>query len=105
MRRHGLLLVALLLPVTLALANAPVVVNQLNRAFSVRDLHLARGDVVRFSNTDEFLHHLYVRSPGLNFNSGEQPPGRTVEIQFPTAGRFDVRCEIHPRMQLSVTVE
>ena len=92
-------------PASLAAAAAPVVVNQLHRAFSVREVRIHRGEMVEINNTDEFLHHLYVASPTMTFNSGEQPPGRNVDIQFPVPGTFEVRCEIHPRMLLTVSVE
>ncbi|GAC1347688.1 MAG: hypothetical protein NVSMB18_33460 [Acetobacteraceae bacterium] len=103
--RAALLATLAAAPLSIALAAAPVVVNQLGRAFSVRDLTIKRGDVVRFSNIDEFLHQIYIRSPNFTFSSTEQERGQNVDVQFPTAGRFDVRCEIHPRMLLAVTVE
>ena len=88
-----------------ALAGGSVVVDQVRRSFSVHELRVRRGDVVRFTNSDEFLHHIYVDSPSFSVNSGEQEPGREVDIKFTTAGRFDVLCEIHPRMRLAVTVD
>lgn len=103
--RRTLLLMLALQPIAIGLAAAPVVVGQLHRAFTVRDLHVARGETVKFTNTDEFIHHLYVHSDAFNFNSGEQPPGRDVDIRFPAAGAYEVRCEIHPRMQVKVTVD
>lgn len=89
----------------LAFAAAPTVVRQAGRAFSTRELRIKRGDTVRFSNEDEFLHHIYVRSPAFNFISSEQEPRRSVDVLFPAAGRFEVRCEIHPKMLLTVAVE
>ncbi len=88
-----------------ASAAATVVVTQANRAFSLREVRLRRGDVLRFTNADEFLHHLYVNSPSFTFTSEEQAPGRTVDIRFTAAGNFEVRCEIHPKMLLQVSVE
>ena len=87
-----------------AVAASPVVVNQIRRAFSVRELQVRRGDVVRFNNTDEFLHQIYISSKTFSFSSKEQGPGEIVDIAFPTSGTFDVRCEIHPKMLLTVTV-
>ena len=92
-------------PAVLAAAASPTVVSQLRRAFSVRQISIKRGDVIRFENADEFLHHVYVRSPAFSFNSGEQEPGRSIEIGFPVTGSFDVRCEVHPRMLLTVSVQ
>lgn len=52
----------ILCPSFAARAGAPVVVNQIRRAFSVRDVHVHRGDIVRFNNADEFLHQLHIVS-------------------------------------------
>ena len=92
-------------PAVFALAATPVIVSQLHRAFSVREVHIKRGGVVRFNNDDEFIHHLYVNAANFKYSSAEQPPGQSVDIVFPTEGRFDVRCEIHPKMIVSVVVE
>jgi plastocyanin len=104
--RIGLVLAALIVqPVLLAAAASPVIVTQIGRAFSEHELRIRRGDIVRFSNADEFLHQIYVRAAAFGFSSSEQEPGRDVDVRFPVAGSFDVRCEIHPRMLLHVTVE
>jgi plastocyanin len=95
----------MLAPLLLAAASGPVVVNQVGRAFSVRELHVKRGETVRFNNADEFLHQIYVRATTFNFASSEQEPGGYVDIRFTALGSFDVRCEIHPRMLLKVSVE
>jgi plastocyanin len=92
-------------PFMLASAAALTIVTQAHRAFSVRELSISRGDVVRFSNADEFLHHVYVKSPAFSFNSGEQEPGSNIDVAFPVPGSFEVRCEIHPKMLLKVSVK
>ena len=56
------------------------------------------------TNDDKFVHQIYVASPSMSYESNEQPPGTNVEISFPTAGTFDVRCHIHPKMLLKVDV-
>lgn len=82
---------------------AEIRVAQKNRVFAVSQIEIARGDTVRFTNDDEFLHHIYVRSADLNFDSNEQAPGQIVEVRFRNAGSYDVRCRIHPKMLLVVT--
>lgn len=89
---------------TAALAGRTVVVSQQNRAFRVSEAQLSRGDVVRFTNDDTFLHQVFVRSPALDFESAEQEPGQAVEVRFPASGTFEVRCRIHPKMLLRVDV-
>ncbi|MGI4977292.1 MAG: cupredoxin domain-containing protein [Janthinobacterium lividum] len=88
----------------LARAGRTVEVTQEHRRFSVDTLTIGRGDVVRFVNADEFLHQIYVKALGFSTPSGEEP-GQQVDVAFPTSGTFEVRCEIHPRMLLTVTVQ
>ncbi|HEX3954287.1 MAG TPA: hypothetical protein VHW90_11985 [Stellaceae bacterium] len=78
---------------------------QHDRAFALKQIDIARGDSLLFTNEDPFLHQIYVNSPALTFESDEQPPGQTVEVRFPTAGLFEVRCHIHPKMLLTVNVK
>ncbi len=90
---------------TLALAGAVHEDRQKNRVFEPRNLQLQVGDVVRIVNDDgELLHHAYVKSDTLNYDSGEQEPGSSIDIRFTTAGTFAVLCGIHPKMRLDVTV-
>lgn len=96
---------ALLLLATVAFAAAVHLVIQKDRAFSVPEITIARGDRIDFSNEDEFIHQIYVVSPEMSFNSAEQPPGQVVSITFPSSGTFLVRCHIHPKMLLTVHVQ
>ena len=80
-------------------------VIQKGRAFNLADVAIAVGDTVEFENQDEFLHQIYVKSDAFNFESAEQPPGENVPLRFPVAGTFEVLCEIHPKMHLTVTVK
>jgi plastocyanin len=45
-----------------------------------------------------------VDSPNFNYDSYEQSPGETAVVTFTTAGSFEVRCHIHPKMHLHVDV-
>jgi plastocyanin len=80
-------------------------ISQKGRAFAVKTAAIARGDTLQFTNEDEFLHQIYVKSNGMNFDSDEQSPGETISVRFPETGTFDVRCHIHPTMLLVVTVK
>jgi plastocyanin len=75
---------------------------QKGRAFAVSEITIPRGDTLLFTNEDEFLHQIYVDSPGMSFDSNEQPPGQTIEVKFPRPGVFAVRCHVHPKMLLTV---
>jgi plastocyanin len=78
---------------------------QKGRAFAISDITIPRGDTVLFTNEDEFLHQIYVDSRNMSFDSPEQAPGQTIEVNFPRSGTFPVRCHIHPKMLLTVQVE
>ena len=80
-------------------------IAQRGRAFSTSDIGIVAGDSIQFANEDEFLHQIYVDSPNLPFDSAEQRPRETIEVRFPTAGTFPVRCHIHPKMLLTVHVK
>ncbi|HEV2547885.1 MAG TPA: hypothetical protein VGU20_11135 [Stellaceae bacterium] len=97
----GVLAAALAPHLPLAWAADLLEVVQKNRAFHVRELEVARGEIVRFINADEFLHQIYVKSPDFSFESDEQAPGKNIDVKFP-AGTFEVRCRIHPKMLLVV---
>ena len=90
---------------TVALAADVIVVSQRNRHFSPDHLTIGPGAIVRVMNDDRVTHHIYVDSPGLAFDSGEQSVGNSVELRFDKSGKFLVRCAIHPTMRLDVTVE
>jgi plastocyanin len=92
------------LAVSAALAANVVSVVQKGRAFASQQLEIKVGDSIRFLNEDSFIHHVFVRSATMNYDSEEQGPGKSVDVRFPTAGTFDVRCEIHPKMLVQVSV-
>ncbi len=89
----------------LAAAEASYTVAQKNRQFAISSIVIAVGDTIRFTNQDEFLHQIYVDSPGFSFDSDEQAPGEVLAERFTRAGTFTVRCHIHPTMLLTVTVK
>ena len=96
---------ALALAMPLVLAEDGVRVSQQNRTFMPDKLTIAQGTTVHVANDDDVTHHLYVDSPKMKFDSGEQPIGSTVDLRFDADGTFTVRCAIHPTMKLNVTVQ
>lgn len=87
------------------LAGDEVTVSQQDRHFRPDVVQVPRGGAIRILNDDKVTHHVYVDSPGMQFDSGEQPIGASVELRFNALGTFDVQCAIHPQMLLRVTVE
>lgn len=88
-----------------AFASGGVTVVQNNRSFNPDVIEIAKDTIVHFANEDEFIHQIYVKSDSTNFDSAEQVPGTTIDIPFDAAGTFSVRCHIHPKMRLTVTVK
>ncbi len=84
--------------------DAVVLVTQRDRAFTVTSVTVPVGGVLRFQNDDEFIHQLFVSAPTMTYESDEQEPGKAVDVRFTSPGTFEVRCHIHPRMLLQVTV-
>jgi plastocyanin len=81
-------------------------VSQVGREFTPGHLDLQRGDTVEIVNDDaDFTHHTYINSESLTFDSGDQAPGRSVDIRFSKPGAFEVLCGVHPKMRLTVTVQ
>ena len=87
-----------------AAADSPTI-SQFNRQFSPAQIHIERGTLVHFINDDNVTHHVFIDSPDMQFDSGEQPVGKTIDVTFAKPGAFTVLCAIHPTMRLKVTVE
>jgi cytochrome c peroxidase len=79
-------------------------VSQDDRAFHPTHIALSRGARLWIVNNDTRTHNVRVFDPALDFDSGAQEPGETVELAFPAAGSFLVFCGIHPKMELYVDV-
>jgi plastocyanin len=88
-----------------ALADDGHTIVQSGRAFHPGEVTLNHGETLVFSNRDEFIHQIYVKSDAMSFDSDEQPPGQDVPVKFGAAGTFEVRCHIHPKMALTVHVK
>lgn len=82
-----------------------IAVSQKGRAFMPDSLQIKAGETAVIHNDDEYIHHAFVDSTDLHFDSGEQRIGQTVRITFPVPGTFHVLCAIHPKMRLDVTVK
>jgi cytochrome c peroxidase len=79
-------------------------VSQDDKAFHPTHIALPQGGRLWIVNNDTRTHNVRVFDPALDFDSGAQEPGETVEIDFPAMGSFLVFCGIHPKMELYVDV-
>lgn len=84
----------------------PITVSQKGRAFRPGEISVSRGDTITIVNDDaDLLHHVFIDSDKLKFDSGDQRPGTQTRVTFPASGTFDVLCAIHPKMKLVVHVK
>ncbi len=98
------LVLGLCLGGSLAWASVPVV-HQRNKVFDPGRVEIPRGESVQFTNEDPFIHHLYIESPNFTYDSGDQRPGRMIRISFDQPGEYVLKCAIHLKMQLEISVK
>lgn len=79
-------------------------ISQHDKAFTPTHVRVRRGERLWLLNNDTRTHNIRVFDDRLDFDSGAQEPGETVEIAFPKAGSYLVFCGIHPKMELTVDV-
>ncbi len=83
----------------------PVSIAQRDERFHPNRIELKRGQSLKVTNEDRFVHHVFVDSPGMKYDSGEQRPGHVLSIPFEKTGEFVLECAIHLKMKLRVTVK
>ena len=82
-----------------------ITISQKGKKFSQRNITISSGDVLDLGNDDRVSHNVLIRGPGTRLNSGIQNPGKPYKYTFDKNGLFKVRCGIHPKMKLDVTVK
>lgn len=91
---------------TFAHAQAPAQsIVQRDERFHPNRIVLKRGQTLGVTNEDPFVHHVFVDSPDMKYDSGEQRPGRVLSIPFGKPGEYVLECAIHLKMKLRVTVK
>ena len=81
------------------------VVSQKKRKFTPAAVVAKVGDKLVFLNDDRFAHNIFSETPGHEFNIRKQMPGDRYVMTLDRKGEFRVRCAIHPRMRMKITVE
>jgi plastocyanin len=81
------------------------VVDQKNREFSVTEVTVKPGEKVVFKNGDDVTHNVFSNSKVNPFTIKIQTPGSSSTVEFKDEGTTEVRCAIHPKMKLLVTVK
>lgn len=90
--------------VAFAAEEPAAIIGQKNRIFSSDEITVKKGDTVRFVNDDYYGHNVYSETTGASFDIGLQSPGDEHDIVLEKLGIVDIRCRIHPRMQLTIIV-
>ena len=107
MRKLELALTSLVVLLAVAgVAHAAATISQKGKMFQPDAIEVSVNEKVLLLNDDDVAHNVLVTAPGgATRNHGLQKPGEAAEIQLDKAGTFTVRCGIHPRMKLAITVK
>jgi len=102
----AILVAAIAYPVGVwAQANTTHTVSQKDRTYAPGDITIDAGDTLKIVNDDIFLHQAYVDSDEMDFDSESMEEGESVSVTFDKPGTFALKCKIHPKMNLDVTVK
>lgn len=80
-------------------------IDQKDREFSIVEVTIKPGEKVVFKNKDSVTHNVFSKSTVNPFTIKVQQPGESSEVEFMDEGVTEVRCAIHPKMKLIVTVK
>ena len=101
-----ILFAPLLLGLAVAAEASVSAIDQVGQQFSKKTLTIRAGDAVRYQNGDDAIHNINViDAADLSRDMGLQKPGENIEVLFDKAGKFTVRCSIHPKMKMTVMAE
>jgi len=82
-----------------------VEVTQADQQFSQESVTLKAGDSITFTNKDTVTHNIKVLAGDDAEDKGLQKPGEVITQKFDKPGTYQVRCNIHPKMKMDVTVQ
>ncbi len=82
-----------------------VKIVQKNKSFGMKKLSVKVGDTLVFVNEDKVSHNMISKTKGHEFEVKVQKPGSTEKVAVKAAGKFKVKCAIHPKMKLKITAE
>jgi plastocyanin len=81
-----------------------IIVSQKDKIFAPGSIEVKVGQPIEIHNDDATVHNAYCSGDDFKYNSGPQQPGTRSRFAFTKAGEYEVRCAIHPKMKLTVTV-
>ena len=81
-------------------------IDQVGQRFSRPSLALQIGSIVRFLNQDDVTHNISIINEHNDaIDEGLQRPGQNIVVLLDKNGRFTVRCSIHPRMKMVISID
>lgn len=88
---------------------ATTTIVQSGQSFSETELSVKAGDHLKFVNQDDVNHNVVVAGADDDDDGRDMgvqtPNGAPIDVAFDRAGKFKVRCHIHPGMKLKVDVQ
>lgn len=81
------------------------VISQKNRTYAPGKIEINVGESLKVVNDDIFLHHAFIDSDNMQFDSGSMEEMESTSVKFKKAGTYNMKCAIHPKMNLEVTVK
>ncbi len=100
---YGTAVASLLIGVAGAQAETHTV-TQSDKQFDPKSITIKVGDEITFVNKDRVAHNVYSKTKGSQFDLKVQNPGTSNTVTFEQMGTVKVRCAIHPKMKLTVSV-
>jgi plastocyanin len=104
--RTAIIAAASLVAFGAAVRAASLTIEQSGQQFSEKSASLGAGDSITFANHDDVTHNINVINDDDDATDlGLQKPGQNLTYKFDKAGKFKVRCSIHPSMKMTVNVK
>lgn len=85
-------------------AASELTITQKDKQFDKPAVTAKVGDKLVFRNDDSTAHNVHSASTGHRFDLGLQQPGESAALVLAEDGTFLIRCAIHPKMKLEVSV-
>ena len=79
---------------------AEVVITQKAKKFDKKNVAISKGDSIKFVNADSIAHNIHATGAS-KFDIGVPKPGTSNSQTFAAAGKYKIRCAIHPKMRQS----
>jgi len=106
MRIEAVIVTTVVLAAVCVVHATTTTIEQSGQQFSEKAITLSTGDIVTYANHDDVTHNINVINDNDDATDlGLQKPGQTLTYKFDKAGRFKVRCSIHPSMKMTVNVK